>query len=281
MSAQNGTPSVETAATAEEAASEALVLARGNSTADLDAPITGGEMAVLYRLAKGLAASGFFKDARDASQAFAKMIFGRDLGLSATQAMTDIYIVEGKPEMSANLQASKVRSSERYEYRVLELTEQRCEIQFTQQGEELHPTSVFTIEDAKTAELVKPKSGWIKYPRNMLFARAMSNGVAFHCPDVMNGIRVYAEGEISAPPQAAIQAPDATAEPDDADVVDDPVLSDEERAELVSSVEAAGVSIELLQTAAGLESMDGLTKSGALKLTEKLGELLARAGADS
>jgi hypothetical protein len=31
----------------------------------------------------------------------------------------------------------------------------------------------------------------------MLFARAMSNGVAFNCPEVTGGIRVYHEGEIS------------------------------------------------------------------------------------
>jgi hypothetical protein len=36
-----------------------------------------------------------------------------------------------------------------------------------------------------------------KFPRNMLFARAMSNGVKWYCPDVTSGVTVYSEGEIS------------------------------------------------------------------------------------
>lgn len=35
-----------------------------------------------------------------------------------------------------------------------------------------------------------------KFPRNMLFARALSNGVRWFCPDVFYGNSVYVEGEI-------------------------------------------------------------------------------------
>ena len=258
--------------------SQALV---PTQSAQLDAPITGGEMEVLFRLGRGLARSGMFKDAKQADQAFAKLIFGRDLGLSVTQAMTDIHIVEGKPEMSANLQAGKVRSSERYEYRVLELTNERCEIAFTMDGEELQPTSVFSIEDAKCAGLVhKTKNGhdgmWEKYPRNMLFARAMSNGVAFHCPDVMNGIRVYAEGELVDVQRVERPGPAAEQEPEDATVVadGDALLNEDQVAELVGAFDAAGADIEMFLTAVGLESTDDITASAAYRLREKLGEHL-------
>ena len=37
---------------------------------------------------------------------------------------------------------------------------------------------------------------WRKYPKNMLFARAISNGVKWHCPDVMNGQPVYTPDEM-------------------------------------------------------------------------------------
>jgi hypothetical protein len=289
MTAENGSndAAVEAAGSDEEAQTEALVLARGH-VSELDAPITGGEMAVLFRLGKGLAASGMFKDATQASQAFAKLIFGRDLGLSATQAMTDIHIIEGKPEMSANLQASKVRSSVRYEYDVVELTNDRCELQFWKDGEVVG-TSEFTIDDAKRAGLVKEKSPWVKYPRNMVFARAMSNGVAWYCPDVMNGIRVYAEGELAdveraepaatTAPAAAPTDPDANgAAPEDATVVDDPLLTDEDRVELVAAFDAAGVPVEMFLTAVGLDSTDDLTEATALKVREELGKHLAGSG---
>ena len=41
------------------------------------------------------------------------------------------------------------------------------------------------------ANLVKDKSGWVKYPRNMLFARAMSNGVRWFAPEATGGLPVY------------------------------------------------------------------------------------------
>lgn len=263
---------VASASTVEEANAEALVLSRGH--ADLDAPITGGEMAVLYRLANGLAKSGFFKDAKDANQAFAKLIFGRDLGLSATQALTDIYIVEGKPEMSANLQAAKVRSSDRYEYRIVELTDDRCEITFTQHGEVLHPSSVFTAQDAARAGLAD-KGVWKKYKRNMLFARALSNGVAFHCPDIMNGIRVYAEGEIAAEASTTAAVPRSESLVTDATVVEDgELLSDEARAALVADFEEHGVQIDLVLTALSIEGVEAVTAPQAETARAKLAEIL-------
>lgn len=258
-------------------------------TAEIDRPITDGEIDTIFRLAKGLSQSGFFSDAREAGEAFAKLVFGRDLGISATQAMTDIHIIEGKPEMSANLQAAKVRSSDRYEYRIVTLTDERCEIAFTMDGEDLHPTSVFTIEDAKRAGLVrKTRSGqpgtWEKYPRNLLFARTMSNGVAFHCPDVTNGIRVYAEGEVERAITTAEQRPGAAPEPAESaelepsdGAVAEALLGDQERAELVSECAQAGIDIRLLLTAVGAGSIDTLTIEQGARLKQKLADHLATA----
>ncbi len=195
--------------------------------AEIEAPITNGEIDMLLRLANGLSKSGFFKDAKQQTQAFAKLLFGRDLGLSATQAMTDIHIVEGKPEMSANLQASKVLASDRYDYRITEHDDTKCSIEFgpyPAPGKDGTGTwlawpqsfgiSTFTMKDAEQAGLAG-KNNWKHYPRNMLFARAMSNGVAWYCPDVTNGIRVYAEGEVretfpAEPEQEAAPEPAAT-----------------------------------------------------------------------
>ena len=48
--------------------------------------------------------------------------------------------------------------------------------------------SKFTIEDAKRAGLIKPDSAWLKYPRAMLFSRAISQGARLFCPDAIGGI---------------------------------------------------------------------------------------------
>ncbi len=57
-----------------------------------------------------------------------------------------------------------------------------CSIDFYQ-GKEKIGNSTFTIEDAKKA-LTKNID---KFPKNMLFARAISNGVKWYSPDVLSG----------------------------------------------------------------------------------------------
>jgi hypothetical protein len=163
------------------------------------AAMSDAELERMYRVAKALALSKRFPDARTADEAFAKVLLGRDLGLSPTQAMTGIYIVEGKPQIAATTLAGFVRKSERYDYSVDELTDEKCSVTFYRDdagGEGDLGTSTFTIDEAKRAGLVKDKGGWVKYPRNMLFARAMSNGVKWFCPDLMGGVPIYTEGDV-------------------------------------------------------------------------------------
>jgi hypothetical protein len=99
--------------------------------------------------------------------------------------------------MGSHLMAAKVKGSGKYDYRVLELDNNRCVIQFTQ-GRETIGKTTFTIEDAKRAELVKPGSGWVKYPQAMLFARAISAGCRTYTPDVFNGTLIYSPDEMGA-----------------------------------------------------------------------------------
>lgn len=71
---------------------------------------------------------------------------------------------------------------------------------FTVDGEQ-RGLSRYTADDAQAAGLIKPdkaKSGWMAARRNMLLARAMSNGVKWFVPEVMNGLPIYAEGELEA-----------------------------------------------------------------------------------
>lgn len=149
--------------------------------------------------------SGYFKDAKDASQAIVKVLYGRELGFSPVVSMMGIHIVEGKPELSANILATLVKQSGRYNYRVTAHTNEECVIEFSEGGESVG-ASAFSMEDAKRAGLVRPGSGWAKYPKAMLFARAMSSGVRTHCPDVAAGCPVYSEGEISNPAGMAAES---------------------------------------------------------------------------
>jgi len=158
------------------------------------ATMSDEELGRMIRVAQDLAKSGLFPDAMNAHKAFAKILLGRDLGLSPTQALTGIYIVEGRPQIAAVTLAHFIRKTPGLGYKVTEHTADTCSIEFYADGE-LRGTSTFTISEARSAGLVKEKSGWVKYPRNMLFARAMSNGAKWYVPEVLGGLPVYTEGD--------------------------------------------------------------------------------------
>lgn len=146
-------------------------------------------------IGKVMAASGFFEDARQANQAIVKVLAGRELGFGPFASMTGIHIIKGKPVIAANLYAAAIRASARYDYKVALLNDTGCELVFFEDGKEVGRSS-FTEKDAKAAGLVTAGSVWAKFPRNMYFARAISNGAHWYCPDVFGGSSVYTPGEL-------------------------------------------------------------------------------------
>ncbi len=155
----------------------------------------------LARLGNMLAQSGYFKDAADAAQAGVKVLAGLEMGIGAFSAMSGIHIIEGKPSVGAGLMAAAVKRHPKYNYRVTKHTTEECVIDFYE-GDEVVGTSSFTIADAKKAELKfqtfkGAPTPWAKSPRNMLFARALSNGVRWYCPDVFD-VSTYTPEELGA-----------------------------------------------------------------------------------
>ncbi len=136
----------------------------------------------LMNLAKAFAESGMFADTKSAAQAIVKIQAGQEIGIPPFAAMTGIHIIQGKPTIGAGLIASRLKGSGKYDYRVIEASEKVCSIDFYQ-GNTKIGNSTFTIEDAKKA-LTKNID---KFPKNMLFARAISNGVKWYCPDIFSG----------------------------------------------------------------------------------------------
>lgn len=150
----------------------------------------------MMTLAEAFARSGFFKDANDAAKAIVKIQAGRELGIPPVASMTGINIVQGKISLSANVLASLVKQHPAYDYRVDELDNESCSISFfDEKSASIIGVSAFTMADAQKAGLANG-TNWTKYPRNMLFARAMSNGVKWYCPDVMGGAPVYTPDEM-------------------------------------------------------------------------------------
>ena len=151
----------------------------------------------LGRIGKMMAESGYFTDARGAAQAGVKVLAGQEMGFGAFASMTGIYIIQGRPSVGANLMASAVKANPKYDYRVREHNNNICKIEFFEiiDGKrESIGISEFTLQDAKTAGV----KNLDKYARNMLFARAMSNGIRWYCPDVFAGNTTYTPEELGA-----------------------------------------------------------------------------------
>jgi hypothetical protein len=108
--------------------------------------------------------------------------------------MSGIHIVKGKPTIGANVIAATIKSSKKYNYTFAEFTEKACELIFFELGKECG-RSRFTIEEATRAGLTA-KDVWKNYPKNLLFARAISNGAKWFCPDLFNGSPVYTAEEM-------------------------------------------------------------------------------------
>lgn len=149
-------------------------------------------MPEVLEISKLFAESGMFDDAKQMAQAFVKVHAGNELGIPALQAMSGIFIIKGKVTVGAGLIASKVKDNPKYDYKIVQLDAKICSIDFFENGS-FAGNSTFTFDDAVKAGT----QNMAKFPKNMLFARAMSNGQKWYAPDAFQG-PVYTPEELGA-----------------------------------------------------------------------------------
>lgn len=179
-------------------------------------------------MAKTFAESGMFTDSKAMGQAFVKIQAGQEIGIPPFAAMSGIHIIQGKPTLGAGLIASAVKGSGKYDYKVLKLDDKNCSIDFLQGGEVIGNSS-FSIEDAKKAQTKNID----KFPKNMLFARAISNGVKWFCPDVFAG-PVYVPEEM----------PDNTVDVNHIEVIDPTILNKKQFDKVLENVDTVNRCID-------------------------------------
>ena len=137
-------------------------------------------------LAKVFAESGMFEGAKGLAQAMVKVQAGAELGITPYAAMSGIHIISGKPVLGAGLIAAKIKGSGKYDYDVITSTDTECSIKVVEirgGNRVVVGTEKFTIEMARKAGVKNLE----KFPKNMLFARCISNAAKFYCPDIFNG----------------------------------------------------------------------------------------------
>lgn len=179
-------------------------------TTELTTTNSGAGMNVMNRIAefqqvaKIFAESGMFSDAKGAAQCFVKIMAGAELGLPPFTAMNAFHVIQGKPVMTANTIAARLKSSGKYNYRIVEKSSAKCIIDFYEGKDKVHQE----VWDAQRAGRAGVKN-MDKFPEAMLFARAITAGARAVAPDVVGqfyapeelGVEVDADGVIvNAPP---------------------------------------------------------------------------------
>lgn len=161
-------------------------------------------------LAHVLAASGLYPDSKDPARAAVKVMIGLDIGISPTAAMQGIHHFEqeGKPVflIESKLLAAVVKGNPTLDYKIIERTPERVEIEFLRDGEQQEPNIVWTIEQARTAvPKFSSKQTWKSYPAVMLTARALAEGIRLHFPDVIAGQPIYVDEEFDFDRESGVQ----------------------------------------------------------------------------
>lgn len=118
-----------------------------------------------------------------------------------------MYYVQGKVEMSAFMMNQLIRQAGHSISKDGQSDDTVCILHGKRADTGDTWTEIFSINDAKRAGIYREGTGWMKYPRNMLFARALSNLARMLFPDVIKGC--YVEGELgNEPTQGSVSSID-------------------------------------------------------------------------
>lgn len=153
-------------------------------------------IAEMKSMADAIAGSGLF-GIKTPQQALALMLLAQAEGLHPAVAARDYDIIQGRPaKKSEAMLRSFIATGGTIQWH--ELTDAKAEATFS------HPAGGtikldWTIERATRAELTQKKNSygspnmWQKYPRQMLRARLVSEGVRTICPSATGGLYVPEE----------------------------------------------------------------------------------------
>jgi hypothetical protein len=161
-----------------------------------------------YRLASNLAQAGLMpRDLRGKPpDVLAILLYGQDLGLSPMQSVQGIYVVEGRPSLSAQLWLALVRRAG-HRVSVLAHTGEKCTVHIVRGDTGEEHTTTFTLAEAVDAQRVQIRDGkpyarsaqgkplpWELYTKAMLLARAVSACCRFIAPEIALGF--YSPDEV-------------------------------------------------------------------------------------
>lgn len=138
----------------------------------------------MQQMASAIAKSGIF-GIKDEASVLALMAVAQADGSHPAKAMQEYHLIQGRPALKADAMMARFQAAggkivwEKYEDDEVV-------------GVFSHPSGGslkvgWTLKQAQSIGLVKPGSGWAKYPRAMLRARCVSEGIRSVFPGVIAG----------------------------------------------------------------------------------------------
>lgn len=163
------------------------------STAIVKQSLTPEIWATIEKIAPTMQKSRLFGVAT-VEQAAAIMLKGYELGMGLTASFEFIHIITDKPSLSPRgALALIIQSGESESLKIEDQTDDKgnptaCQVTMKRRNG-VEYTTRYTMENAKIAGLIKPDSGWSKYPANMLRWRAVGYAADVVYPDVIGGMK--------------------------------------------------------------------------------------------
>jgi hypothetical protein len=190
--------------------------------------ITGGQLTHFMDWAKVVAVGSTIPDGLRGKPAdvFITVMHGLDLGLRPMQALNLVYVVKGRPSLSAEGMRALVQR-EGHELRIVELTAEKAVVEGRRKDTDTWHRAEFTDAQRRKAKL--SGANWDAYPEDMLFARATTRLCKRFFSDVIGGLPsteevmdvIHTDSQRPSLGQVAADRGTAKDEPVDAEVVDD------------------------------------------------------------
>ena len=125
-------------------------------------------------------------------QAMSLMLLCQAQGLHPMIAVQKYHIIQGRPAMKSEAMLAAFQKAGG-KVRWIERTETIAEAEFSHSSGGTLKVR-WTIDQAKKAGLIKESGSWVKFPRAMLSARVISEGIRAVLPSIVEG--VYTPEEI-------------------------------------------------------------------------------------
>lgn len=156
--------------------------------------------------------------------------YAQALGEHPIAALTDVYVVEGRPSMSASMMHRRAMEAG-HRVRVTSTDTEAAVSIWRKDDPQYEYKIVWTLDRAQHAGLMGRKGPWQTYPAAMLRSRAVSEACRVACPEVLGAVKYTPEelgGDFTDVPSAPTQPSGPTtkvsrrkpkAEPDVVDAV--------------------------------------------------------------